>query len=331
VSIQGNQQDRILVTGGNGFLGSEILRQMITQNLSVRASDRGKSSRLSGVEYCRADIVESESLSPLFEGVNAVVHAAGLAHVFGRSGAKAAQFRAVNELGTANVVREAVKARVGHFILISSVSVYGDGTAKSGEDSACHPNGPYAESKWAAEQRATEIAKNGNMRLTILRLATLYGEGDPGNVARLMRTIDRNRFAWVGNGSNQKSLIYRGDAARACLIALRSSGSGINVYNISASPVAMSEVIEGLASALNRRAPRWRIPASLAVSLSSIFARLVGGRGRLGTLKLTLQKWLADDVYDASKFRDATGFETEIDLAEGLRREVDWYRQEQSR
>ena len=55
------------------------------------------------------------------------------------------------------------------------------------------------------------------MALTILRLATLYGEGDPGNVGRLMRTLDRGRFLWIGDGSNRESLLYRGDAARACM------------------------------------------------------------------------------------------------------------------
>ena len=55
------------------------------------------------------------------------------------------------------------------------------------------------------------------MALTILRLATLYGEGDPGNVGRLMRTLDRGRFLWIGDGSNRKSLLYRGDAANACM------------------------------------------------------------------------------------------------------------------
>lgn len=318
---------QVLVTGANGFLGSEIVRQVVAENMPVRATDRHEDSLFPNVEYCQADILEPESLLPSLKDVDAVIHAAGLAHIFGRSDAETAPFRAINEQGTANVAREASKAGVGHFILISSVSVYGDGTLGATEDSICRPQGPYAESKWEAEQRAIEVAQRGDMRLTIFRLATLYGEGDPGNVARLMRSIDRGRFVWIGDGSNKKSLLYRGDAARACLIVLQSENSAsISIFNISAPPVAMSDVIEGLASALGRGVPRWRLPAPLAVNLSSIAASVTRRKGRFGTLELTLKKWLADDVYDARKFQRTFGFTAETELAEGLRREVEWYR-----
>ena len=69
------------------------------------------------------------------------------------------------------------------------------------------------------------------MALTILRLATLYGEGDPGNVGRLMRTLDRGRFLWIGDGSNRKSLLYKGDAASARMVTVERPSSGVNVYN----------------------------------------------------------------------------------------------------
>ncbi|MDO9566735.1 MAG: NAD-dependent epimerase/dehydratase family protein [Candidatus Desulfaltia sp.] len=76
---------------------------------------------------------------------------------------------------------------------------YGD------ENPPCNPVGPYALSKYNAELRAIEISRESGMALTILRLATLYGEEDPGNVGRLMRTLDRGRFLWIGDGSNRKS------------------------------------------------------------------------------------------------------------------------------
>ncbi len=321
---------RILVTGANGFLGSEVVRQAVAENLLVRATGRMPNFFLPGVEYCQADILDPESLRPIVKDVDAVVHAAGLAHIFGRSAVEKAPFHAVNVIGTANVAKEASKAGVGLFILISSVSVYGDGTLGATENSLCHPQGPYAVSKWEAEQQAIEVAQNGNMRLIIFRLATLYGEGDPGNVARLMRSIDKGRFIWIGDGSNKKSLIYRGDAARACLIALQANISAdVDIFNISASPVIMSDVIEGLAAALGRNPPRWRFPASLAVNLSRIAAKLTRRRGRFGTLELTLQKWLSDDIYDASKFNSKFGVKAKVDLTEGLYREVGWYRKTQ--
>ena len=232
----------------------------------------------------------------------------------------------VNEQGTTNVCQVASKAGVGHLILISSVSVYGPYTqGMYSEDAPCLPEGPYAESKYQAERRAIEIAYQYGISLMILRLATLYGENDPGNVARLMRAIDRGRFIWIGDGSNIKSLLYCGDAARACIMATFQSSTGVKIYNVSAQPSTMYEVIEGLIVALGRDHPRLHVPASPMLMAANFLSRLAGNRGRLGDLRNTLKKWLADDAYDAGQFNKTFGFQTEVDLTEGLRREVKWY------
>jgi len=317
---------QLLVTGANGFFGSELVRQTADACLHLRATDRQEKSVYPDIDYRPADILEPAGLELVMQGAECVIHAAGLAHVFDKNKAKKDSFKEINEIGTANMVQAAARAGVRHVLLISSVSVYGGNREGGHEDSGCYPAGKYAESKYQAELRAIEIAKTSVMALTILRLATLYGEGDPGNVARLMKTIDRGRFIWVGTGSNRKSLLYKGDAARAVLAVLRSSPSGINIYNVSAMPCAMRDVVDGLASALGRRVPAWHIPASLVLSVAKMLSVVTGGRGRLGNLPATMQKWLADDTYSAGKFEKTFNFKTQTSLAEGLRREVAWYR-----
>ena len=123
------------------------------------------------------------------------------------------------------------------------------------------------------------------MALTILRLATLYGEGDPGNVGRLMRTLDRGRFLWIGDGSNRESLWYRGDAARACMAVAERPASGINIYNISAPACTMREIVDGIADALGKHPFPVRVPATLALLLSRHLSRIPNRRmaGNLGT------------------------------------------------
>jgi nucleoside-diphosphate-sugar epimerase len=317
----------VLITGANGFLGREIVAQAVHSGMQVRATDCVPRSPVSSLDYFAADILEPDSLAPLLCGVAVVVHVAGLAHIFSKSKVKVAPFKAVNETGTANVARAAAKAGVRHFILISSVSVYGGSRNDGAEDSGYCPQGPYAHSKYQAEQRAIEIAEASGMALTILRLATLFGEGDPGNVARLMRSIDRGRFIWVGNGSNRKSLLHREDAARACLKVIQNPASGVNIYNVSSPPCTMREVVEGLAGALNRRVPSFNVPGTLVRGISWLLS--VFPIGRLQTLGAIAQKWLADDVYDATRFARAFDFQPNVDLADGLRREVAWFRGKQ--
>lgn len=321
---------RLLLTGANGFLGSEIVQQAIVANLSVRTTDISPETLSPDVDYRPADILDLSSLNSIFRDVPLVIHAAGLAHIFDKTKAANAPFKEINEVGTANVAQAAANAGVKHFILISSVSVYGPFTRGVYDESKlCCPEGKYAESKYQAELHAIEIAKKSDMALTILRLATLYGEGDPGNVARLMRTIDRGRFIWIGNGSNRKSLLHSQDAARACLAVVQRPAIGVNIFNVSALPCTMREVVEGLAGALGKHIPPFGIPASLVRGISELFSILPVSR--LQNLGATTRKWLADDVYDGRKFEHAFNFQSRVNLAEGLRREVAWYREQQAK
>lgn len=315
----------LLITGASGFLGSEIVRQAVAAGLEVRATSRKDTRRTPEVEYIRADILTPDSLRAAMGGVEIVIHAAGLAHVFNEPPGILATFRAVNEIGTANVVRTAAAAGVRHCVLVSSVSVYGHDSKSCDETAVCRPWGAYAESKLQAERRAAEIARLAGMRLTILRMATIYGEWDPGNVARLIAAIDRGRFIWVGSGANRKSLIYREDAARACIAALHRQAKAFQVFNVSAAPYSMREIVDGIFCALDRRPPAWHLPARPVLLAAGALSAVAGGRGSLGPAYAKIRKWLEDDVYDAGKFRREFAFKVQVDLAEGLRREVSWY------
>lgn len=319
-----------LITGANGFLGAEIVRQLAGTRLQIRATDKQAMSVFPDIDYRPADIFEPKNLLSIMQGADCIVHAAGLAHIFAKDKTASAPFKEINEIGTANVARSAAKSGVKHFILISSVAVYGPFTQGVHDENApCHPQGPYAESKYQAERHAIEIAEASGMALTVLRLATLFGEGDPGNVARLIRMIDHGRFIWIGNGSNRKSLLHREDAARACLSVMQSPASGVMVYNVPVLPCTMREVVEGLAGALGKCIPAFAIPASFGRGISELFSILPVSR--LQNLAATAQKWLAHDVYDGSKFTQAFNFQPRISLVEGLCREVVWYREEQAR
>jgi nucleoside-diphosphate-sugar epimerase len=317
--------DSILVTGAAGFLGSVLVRQAVNAGLSVTATDRAVITKFSGVDLISADILDPLSLLKVFEAVDCVCHVAGLAHIFNKSEAMSAPFHAVNVVGSKNVVGAAVRAGVKHFVFISSVSVYGGVAHGKDEDSECRPEGPYAESKLQAERYLIELCQKEGVNLTILRLATLYGEGDPGNVARLIGSIKRGRFIWVGKGKNFKSLIHREDAARACIAVIKAPVSGINIYNVSAPPCQMRDIVAAITLCLGKSVPSWHVPASFALNSAKIIKNISFNYSRLSSIQGTLQKWLADDYYNTDKFCKAFNYQTKLSLEEGIKREVGWY------
>jgi nucleoside-diphosphate-sugar epimerase len=315
-----------LITGASGFLGAEILRQAAAQT-SVRVLARHAAPIPTGTAVVRGDLADPQALATAASGVRTIIHCAGLAHQFGRRQAGPEEFAKVNEIGTANVMRAAVAAGVEHVLLVSSVAVYGPGRLSPDETAPCRPHGPYAQSKLRGEQRAIDIAATGQVRLTILRLAALYGEGDPGNLARLMRAIDSGRFFWVGSGQNLKGLIHREDAARGCLLAAqRAQGQRIEIYNLAPHPCTMREVVATLAVELGRPVPRWHIPARLARVMVRAARWFPPCRRRARNWQATLDTWLRSDAFDGSRFCREFQFEPRLRLDEGLRREVAWHR-----
>lgn len=321
--------ERILITGASGFLGRAVVELATERGLLVRATGRSPKPPDFDVEYVQADLLVDD-LDQLLNGVSTVLHIAGLAHVFDKSKGEE-QFMAVNADATERLAQAAKRAGVRHMALASSVAVYGgnvDGPCD--EASPCNPISAYARSKLAGEQRAA-LSTHDQLSLTILRLATLYGPGDPGNVARLMSSIDRGKFVWIGSGTNQKSLVYRDDAARACLDAALTPHDGVKTYNASAAPEPMSEIVGQLAKCLGKPASRIRIPAWLASGGSDLAAALCLNRGPAASIRRMIQTWLADDVYPADVISTELGWQAETPLVAGLANEVEWYQNKQSR
>lgn len=313
----------IAVTGASGFLGQTLSLLAQQSGYKVTALVRGGKGINYSDKIVSADLADTALLATAFTGVQAVVHCAGLAHVFGGAGRDEAAYHRVNALGTASVATAASAAGVPHLVLASSVSVYGGMEEGGGDESVPpHPKTPYARSKLDAEQVASDIFGPRGI-VTTIRLATLYGEQDRGNIVRLIRSLDRRRFVWPGSGTNRKSLLYKEDAAAGVLACIAKPVDG--VFNLSAPAVSMHEIVNAICTALGRPAPTARIPEPL---LRALLRHLPEG-GRLSTVKNQLRKFLQDDVYPTDLFTGTFSFQPSISLQEGIAREVAWWRSQQ--
>jgi UDP-glucose 4-epimerase len=317
---------KILVTGATGFVGKAIVSELAKSGFDLYTCAKSPAADLPN--YFPVDISADESVARLFEelpDLDLVVHSAGLAHQF-KAPKDPGIFNRVNVEGTRNIGRLALEKNCKRFILISSISVYGDGKPNpTDEEFKCDPSGLYAVSKYEAELAAREICELNGITLTILRLATVYGPGDVGNVLRLIRLIHGGKFVWTGTGKNHKSLLFNEDAARACRMAADNDLPGVHVYNVTDQPHTMREIVETIAGELGKKIPSLSIPPALIKTTLGIINKLpvVGVRSR--SLAESLKKWQSDDVLSGEKIERELNFKAGTALAEGIRKEIEWY------
>lgn len=328
----------ILLTGATGFLGRAIVSQAKTDSISLRTTGR-KNLAVPLPNFKPMDLANERltdtQLDELVQGAHCIIHAAGLAHQFDATRDDRVRFQRVNVDAPVRLAEAAARQGVKRFVHISSIKVYNPHSPQPiDEQTRLEPTGPYAESKADAETKLLAVAEKTGLELVMLRMSVIYGEEDGGNVARLIRAIDSGRFVMIGRGENLKSLIYRDDAARACIAAASREAlpSAMRAYNINADPVPMREVVDCIYRSLGRRKPRIHLPAACVQFPMATLARLplpiVSSKAE--KLSETLSKWLIDDAYDGRRFRQDFDFQPQVSLATGIEREVAWYRNRQA-
>lgn len=322
----------ILITGATGFLGRAIAQQLANSRYRIRTTGRQTAAPANLPNYCAVDLGDRSAVASLVGGADIVIHVAGLTHDPATAEHPDEDYFRVNTEGTRSLIHAAASVGCQRFVLISSISVYGRQDSPVTERADCCATSAYAKSKLAAEQFATEIAETAGMRLAILRMAPICGEGARGNVDRLMKAIDRRAFIWIGAGDNRKSLIHVDDAARACVAAVCCNlFPNDKIFNVSSPACTMREVVAALATSLGRRIPPIRLPGLLPL-------RVVGGAARLPMIgafadraSITLDKWLGEEIYDSTLFRQSFGWRSHVEIADALARQVNYYRSALSR
>src|SRR5581483_8797383 len=178
---------KVLVTGGSGFLGSWVCEQLAARGDSVRALVRKSSNKkflqtLKGVELCEGGVEDAAAVDKAIEGVDAVVHCAGLVKARNED-----EFKTTNVEGPRNIVQSSKKHRVKRLVLLSSLEA--SGPSQDGRpvpDDQERPITAYGRSKLEGEKVA--LAAKADVPLTILRPGAIYGPRDQ-EILEAFRTV----------------------------------------------------------------------------------------------------------------------------------------------
>ena len=312
---------KILVTGGSGFIGTNLVDDLLQHGHEVLIYDKQK-SRHHPDSTLVADVRDADRLASSLEGIDVVYH---LAAEHRDDVRPVSLYYDVNVGGARNLVDAAEKSGVRHIIFTSSVAVYGLNVGTPGEDSPLKPFNDYSQSKARSEEVFKEWAGAGNGRsLVIVRPVVIFGERNRGNVYRLLRQIASGGFLMVGNGGNRKSMGYVRNISRF-LVQLLESETGVRVYNYADKPdMRVDELVRTARRAMGMK-PRLNVRIPYPVGLLGgyafdILSRITGRTYPISSIRI--KKFAADTTVAAERLKE-TGFVAPYSLEEGLRRMIE--------
>jgi len=312
---------RVLVTGAAGFVGSHFAPWLAGRGFEVRAIDVHPPARPpgGGVDFRVQDIREPRSLAAALEGVDTVFN---LASVHLDVHATPEQFESVNVRALEQLIELSAAARVRRVVQVSSVGVYGHvAHPPAAEDAPLHPENDYERTKAAGERAARQAADRTGLDLVIVRPSWVYGVGCP-RTAKLIRSLRKRRFFFIGPGRNLRHPVYIDDLSVALELA-GCAGAEIRgrTFNV-AGPhwMTVEEMVREFARALRvpppaLHAPRW---LGLAVGWAAEQASAVVG-AEPPVSRRTLAFFENDNAFDIGAARRALGFEPRTDLPGGAR------------
>jgi 2-alkyl-3-oxoalkanoate reductase len=212
---------RALVTGGGGFLGSWIVRQLVERGDQVRIIARGAYPEIAalGVECLRGDVEDENAVLEGVDGVDVVFHVAGKPGIWGP---KESYFRP-NVLGTKNVIEACRKKRISRLVHTSSPSVvFGKDAISGGDEDLAYPDEylcHYPESKAEAERLVMAAHEPNRLHTVALRPHLIWGPGDRFLIPKMIEAAKTGRIRRVGDETNLVSITYVENAASAHLAA----------------------------------------------------------------------------------------------------------------
>ena len=249
----------VLITGGAGYIGSELAKRLAKNNSVSRITvydnlSRGNYNFFIGdsiggnkIHFVNGDILDSRKLKKVLKGTDAVIHlAAKVTTPFSNIDSHA--FEQVNHWGTAELVYALEEQPVPQFIFMSSASVYGNISDEATEETIPNPSSFYGVSKFRAEQHVMRLMEK--MNTIILRAGNVYGFSQSMRFDAVINKFMfdahfHNRVTIHGNGKQLRTFIYI-DKVTYMLEQLLSKKTASGVYNLSDKNLSVLELIDTL-------------------------------------------------------------------------------------
>lgn len=284
---------QVLVTGASGFVGTAVCSLLVQRGLHVQGVVRKGKTCPAGAQPFLIDDIASMSeacWSRALEGVDVVIHCAGLAHQAAtREVAERAAYGQINTEATLKLARAASNAKVKRFIFISTIKVFGE-SSKTGKpfafDDIPQPADDYSHSKLDAEKGLEDLGRSSMMNMVVIRPPLVYGPGVGANFEALMKAVRRRVPLPLGAIDNRRSLVSvdnLADLIGACVVTEPPIDRVLLVSD--GEDLSTRELVQRIGKAMGVTPLLIPVPSSLLMMVASI----IGKRSKMERLCGNLQ------------------------------------------
>lgn len=252
---------KIAVTGATGYIGRQLVRVAAERGHGVLALVRRPNDELA--RFASQHAIDGQ-LPRYLEGVDAIIHLAGLAHVCRTRRSDGAAFDDANRQLALTVAEAAQRACVARFAYVSSIGVHGNWSGDPiVESSPFAPDTPYAMSKLMGEQALARFHVSAPSRLVIVRPPMVYGPDCPGNFPRLARLVTRGLPLPFAAVSARRSFVHVGNLIDFLLEAVRPGITGECFVVGDGSDFSLAQLVTLMAGAAGVRSRMFPVPPAL--------------------------------------------------------------------
>ena len=309
------KSQKVLVTGGAGFIGSHIVEALLQQGLEVRVIDNLSTGKAENVPpeavLIKGDILDEDAIAEAMEGVQGVIHLAARVAIRD-SVANFHEDAETNLLGTLKLLQQCGTRKIERFLFASSMAVYADSAKPQpiSEEYLLEPISPYGISKLAAEKYVHLLAKSYGMKANCLRFFNVYGPRQAfstyvGVITIFIEGLLRGQPPTIfGDGEQQRDFVHVGDITRASIMAFESDITG-ETFNVG---TGQGTSVNEIAQALIQK---------LAPELEAVHEAAQAGEIR-------------NSIADISTIRKALGFQPQGSLLHRIDEVIAWKQEKNS-
>jgi nucleoside-diphosphate-sugar epimerase len=267
---------KVFVTGGTGFIGGEVVRQLRARGEEVvclvRSPEKAAGLRELGCELVSGDLGDEDAIRNGMQGCDAAIHAAAMYEV-GIPAKQRPAMREANVAGTERVMRAALAEKLPRIVYVSTVGIFGNTHEQVVDESYENPatdfTSYYEETKLEAHKVVQRMIDDQGLPAVIVQPGGVYGPGDTSQVADLLEEFFAGKLPLLPFPELGICMTHVEDIAGGILLALDKGKLG-ETYVISGPVTTMREAVEMVARVSGRKAPKRNLPTPLMKALIPI-------------------------------------------------------------